>query len=886
LAKTSRLAKLAAIAIAALASVAPVSAQSPAFTEFKFMSESIGWENDFAGVIDDNARTVTFTTQKWVENIAQLSAVFKLNGDYEVKAGGILQVSGVTKNDFRKDVIYRINNEVDYTITFVSPQASGLPVVKIDTKNGTPIVDKVNYVNMTFALTDTDNPSNDITVVSNTDGIRGRGNSSWAYTSKKSYRIKFDKKNSLLGLQSEKVWLLVAQFRDPTLLFNSIAFELADRFNYPYNHSSNFVELYLNGDYRGNYLLTEPNQVNPGRVDIDKDYGWFVENVHNVDEQPYFRPANYNLPVQIKSPEAEPADISNPAYDFVRRDINELCDSMASVNFPENGYRDIVNMNTFIDYLMITEIVDNREVRYAQSTFLYKNINDKINMGPLWDYDCGFGYDYDGRHYQQPTRRTVLHPFYNRFFEDPVFLVKYKERWNEKYSEVLSIGDFIDESANRIGKSAVENFKKFSNNVKTAGNFRQHVSYTKSYLATRSSYLNSVYNAVDALPSSMTFETQLFGYPNVPAQTFTLVSYGDMTDLSATLEKANSSDFEISAELVKTSTGKGGYLATIDIKPKNSLPVGTYSDRLVFSGSNQGKAFSLNVPLTFVVNEGETPAEVVFPVFSETIVYSPTRTLSDIELSGSGDGKFVWEDSAIVPSVNGDAYNVIFIPNDVVTYNYHAIPLKRLVELTVEKADPHYELPTDLTATYGDALESVMLPEGWAWETDTGVVGSVGQQTHKAVFIPFDPDNYNIIEGIELTVTVLTKISVLAPDRAIPQSKPNEEATVIAPLTILAGEFTAGPNPISKQSGIVNFYRQGKRAAACELRIYDATGNIINKVKISDKALGTQARRQVGTWDLTDKKGRPVSEGTYLVKGVIKTSDGKKEKISLILGVR
>ena len=123
-------------------------------------------------------------------------------------------------------------------------------------------------------------------------------------------------------------------------------------------------------------------------------------------------------------------------------------------------------------------------------------------------------------------------------------------------------------------------------------------------------------------------------------------------------------------------------------------------------------------------------------------------------------------------------------------------------------------------------------------------------------------------------------------DRAIPTVKPKEEATVIAPVTVLSGEFTAGPNPVAKQSGIVNFYRQGKRVSNSELRIYDATGNIINKVKISDKALNSQARRQVGTWDLTDKSGRQVSEGTYLVKGVIKTSDGKSEKVSVILGVR
>jgi uncharacterized repeat protein (TIGR02543 family) len=132
----------------------------------------------------------------------------------------------------------------------------------------------------------------------------------------------------------------------------------------------------------------------------------------------------------------------------------------------------------------------------------------------------------------------------------------------------------------------------------------------------------------------------------------------------------------------------------------------------------------------------------------------------------------------------------------------------------------------------------------------------------------------------------VNQVSVLESDRVIPTAKPPEAATVIAPVVILAGEFTAGPNPVSKESGIVKFYRQGKRVVNCELRIYDATGNVINKVKISDKVIGTQTRRQVGSWDLCDRNGRIVSEGTYLVKGVLKTSDGKSEKVSVILGVR
>jgi hypothetical protein len=74
------------------------------------------------------------------------------------------------------------------------------------------------------------------------------------------------------------------------------------------------------------------------------------------------------------------------------------------------------------------------------------------------------------------------------------------------------------------------------------------------------------------------------------------------------------------------------------------------------------------------------------------------------------------------------------------------------------------------------------------------------------------------------------------------------------------------------------------------LRIYNAAGNVVNKIRVGDDgnrtAADIQARRMIGTWDLTDTKGRLVSEGMYLIRGVITTSDGKKERVSLLVGVQ
>jgi hypothetical protein len=128
-------------------------------------------------------------------------------------------------------------------------------------------------------------------------------------------------------------------------------------------------------------------------------------------------------------------------------------------------------------------------------------------------------------------------------------------------------------------------------------------------------------------------------------------------------------------------------------------------------------------------------------------------------------------------------------------------------------------------------------------------------------------------------------ISVASNDRVIPNGKPGE-VVVVAPVNQLTAEFTAGPNPAGKSSGGVAFFRQGVAIEGGTLAIYDITGNFVRKVSISDKAVGSQARRKVGSWDLTDGKGRRVPVGTYLVRGTVTKKDGRKENVSVIVGVR
>ena len=495
-------------------------------------------------------------------------------------------------------------------------QVSGLPVIRIETQNGASINSKTDWTNMTsFVLTDSNDPSNNVSRVNiqpNLDRIRGRGNMTWT-APKKPYRIRFRENISFFGLAAAENWVLLAEYFDPTHLNNSFAFELGARLNVPYTPTYHHVELYLNGVYQGNYVFTEHRQAapkgvepGPGRVGIDLTEGWLAEidfHWHDVDDDPKFRTRNYNLPMVIKSPDLG-IDSNLPGYNIVKNDWNQLCDLMFSGNFPENGYREMIDMESIINFFLVQIVTHNTDFYVGLdgraepgSLFFHKDKNGKITAGPLWDFDLSFRY---GFIYVSPDSRPYpTYSFLNRFFQDPVFWVKWKEHWHKNLSAVVSMNQFIDDLASKVRKSMEDDYKIWRP-AEPITEFDRRIRMMKEYFNERLEYLNLIYNRVDVLPENRSFGTITYNDQfEIPEQKFTLIAYGE-TDVMAYFRNVDSA-FEISTELSQIATEDGGYLSTVSVKPKNDLLTATYSDVFILSGTNQGKEFSLWIPLNVTI---------------------------------------------------------------------------------------------------------------------------------------------------------------------------------------------------------------------------------------------------------------------------------------------
>ncbi len=162
--------------------------------------------------------------------------------------------------------------ESESEFTLIDPTTvsqANMPRVDIATAGGVDITDRENYIRATISVSRceeayafTDSPA----------GIRVRGNSTAAQV-KKPYRIKFDEKQSFLGLndgEEFKSWCLMADYFDPSFLRTLTTFRMAEALLEGKYYSSDCtpVEVYLNGVYHGVYLLCEQTQIDNDRVDI------------------------------------------------------------------------------------------------------------------------------------------------------------------------------------------------------------------------------------------------------------------------------------------------------------------------------------------------------------------------------------------------------------------------------------------------------------------------------------------------------------------------------------------------------------------------------------------------------------------------------------------
>ncbi|WP_158748239.1 CotH kinase family protein [Acidobacterium sp. S8] len=390
------------------------------------------------------------------------------------------------------------------------PTTMNLPVVRITTQDNAPILNKTDYVQGNVTITPgTADPADSPYTGPMEAHLHGN---STIEMPKKPYKVKLNSKAPLLGMPSNKNWILLANYDDKALMRNYVALELSQRLSMPWTPSSVFVELFVNDQYEGNYQLTQEVDIGKTQVNItemdDTDNsgkaltgGYLLEIDQHQDEDFVF-----TTPHGVEFGLQDPDPATSEQSSYIQSYVQEAEDSLYSGNFTDSttGWRSYFDQNTLINWYLTNEIMGNVDADFYSSDYVYKDKNNPLlYMGPVWDFDISSG---------NVNYAPIVSPdiwwvgtdaaWYSRLFQDPKFTDAVIARWKQvKASQLDTLPAFIDQTAANLNQSQQNNFQRWPilgvavwPNSEVAGSYQGEVDFLKSWLTQRIAWMDSQFS--------------------------------------------------------------------------------------------------------------------------------------------------------------------------------------------------------------------------------------------------------------------------------------------------------------------------------------------------------------------------------------------------------
>lgn len=313
--------------------------------------------------------------------------------------------------------------------------------------------------------------------------FRGRGNSTWS-NDKKPYTFKLKSKTDLLGMGSDKTWVLLANRSDPTLLKNRISMYLGRKLGVDYTPKMLPVDVVMNDQYYGSYLLAQDVRISESRVAIDKMEmddisGENVTGGYILSLEPYAQELPENVftterevPFGMKEPEFTLKDGEEQApkeqRDYIIEYMQKTEDAIYGDGFKDADgipYTDYMDADSAAKYWWIQFFTKNSDGFSTPSTYLYKSRGGKLGWGPLWDFDLTMSdpEEFDEEQLDQEGF-NILHVKWLDHLRanDPAYRAKLLSHWAEMDSileEMLADGGDFDRMAAEIRNSYMDEFE-------------------------------------------------------------------------------------------------------------------------------------------------------------------------------------------------------------------------------------------------------------------------------------------------------------------------------------------------------------------------------------------------------------------------------------------
>ena len=389
---------------------------------------------------------------------------------------------------------------VSYTDRYLS---NGLPTVEIIVKDGAPVESKENWLACNVRI------GEDYYDTFFSGGkIRGRGNATWKDYPKKPYRIKFSSKETPFGFAANKDWVLLSEYNDHSFLRLPYMCEISKAAGAQYTVNYQHVNLYLNGEYRGLYVLTDQVKAGMHRVNLEDD-GFLIEEDKYYDKEPLWFSTSFGLNFSFKYPDPGDGEIvsGDDKYLFITTFFSELETALSNILQVPEDVALRIDYSSFAKWFLIQELIGNWE---PNRFYVLESRASKLKMYPAWDSEWSMGLamndnpnDPDGWYFP-PTipdnEAAIWHSkqYYPWLFKDPAFINVLKNEWILMKQQLCFVNERIDEVESEISLAQKDNFEKWPTLDKcygaaliALGDWETEVDYVKNFFANRIIWMNN-----------------------------------------------------------------------------------------------------------------------------------------------------------------------------------------------------------------------------------------------------------------------------------------------------------------------------------------------------------------------------------------------------------
>lgn len=327
--------------------------------------------------------------------------------------------------------------------------------------------------------------------------IKGRGNTSFD-VAKFGYKIKLSKKSSLLGMPEDKEWDLIANFRDKSMLQNYITYQLAGILDDEYYPKCQFIELYLNRQYRGVFLLVEHVKVSEKRVNISKENSSFLfeKTTDSSKDGTMFKSS---LGYIFKF--CQPKKPDTHSKKLLEDHINDFESFLKSKNVNNlDSIKKWIDVEDFIRYFWIQEFTKNID-GHRRSIYLTweksNNKNNPIKMGPVWDFDMGYGNS--GNEKNIPEQWYIRYYGWNQYlFKNKEYKQLVNEYWKKNRALFVATLDSIDAMSEKLLPVTSNEFKRWpilendtdAQMIRKYNSYQEVIDTLKSWIETRIQWID------------------------------------------------------------------------------------------------------------------------------------------------------------------------------------------------------------------------------------------------------------------------------------------------------------------------------------------------------------------------------------------------------------